>query len=115
MNAVDFYIHYPIFSGISDVVIQSELNFAYELLPADKWTNTTIREKAQGLMTAHVLALRYRDQLILGGVLRGYEEGKEIDLSDIIEWDDEWWRLTIYGREYLNLRNRMLGVSMFVV
>ena len=114
IDAFAFLERYPQFNGVDDNIIDSIILEQSLKTPPIVWKNQVLRDKAIGLLTAHVLRLEYGDQLRVGGALRSIEEGEEVKI-DLIDLSLPYYKQTIYGQEYLQLRKSIVGMSMFVV
>jgi hypothetical protein len=113
MNVTDFKTRYITFNDIEDEIVESELLLNESLLNPRLWINEIQRNTAQGLLTAHFLELERMSNLTLGGALRAIEEGSSIDLK-LLDRTADYYRMTVYGQRYLQLRNTLTGLSIFV-
>lgn len=115
MTLDQFLATYTQFTNISERV-EIELLASNEIVPQS--TNTTLRDKAIGLLTAHVLSLEYRDMLDIGQILRETEQANNIR-KDIYLDGDDYYEKTIYGLGYLKVLTKLTdkgtGSIMFVV
>ena len=111
IDSFTFLERYPIFEGISEDTIDDEITIAYNQLSGWKEPYLT---KAVGLLVAHTLRLEHGDTIKLGASLRSIEEGTEIK-NDLVDLSLPYFKQTIYGQQYLNLRKQVQGLSMFVV
>lgn len=105
MTLDQFLLIYPQFNRIADRV-EIELLASEEIVPSSG--NTTLREKAIGLLTAHVLATEYRDMLDIGQIIKETEQANTIR-GDIYLDGDSYYEKTIYGLGYLELLPRLKG------
>lgn len=112
MDVTAFKARYSTFNDIDDEIVEAELTFNLSLLNVRLWGEAPM-EIAQGLLTAHTLELERMTNLTLGGALRAIEEGNSIDLK-LLRNDLAYYRMTVYGLRYLQLRNTITGVSIFV-
>lgn len=117
MTLDQFLERYPQFNNIADTV-ESELAVSELLITEAQWTNTILRDKAIGELTAHVLSCEYRDMLDVGIILKETEQSTNIR-SDIYLDGDSYYDKTIYGKSYLKLLKLNsgggAGTAMFVV
>lgn len=105
-----FLERYPVFEGIAEEVIESEIIVAETMTLGFE---EAIQEKATLLLIAHVLRLEYGDQIRLGANLRAIEEGSAIE-TDLVDLSLPYYQQTIYGQQFLNLRKQQTGFSMYV-
>jgi hypothetical protein len=113
MNVTEFKTRYITFNDIEDEIVESELLLNESLLNPRLWINEIQRNTAQGLLTAHFLELERMSNLTLGGALRAIEEGSSIDLK-LLDRTTDYYRMTVYGQRYLQLKNTITGSSIFV-
>lgn len=113
MDVTEFKTRFTVFNDVADEIVESELLLNESLLNPRLWINEIQRTTAQGLLTAHFLELERMENLTLGGALRAIEEGNSIDLK-LLDRSVDYYRMTIYGQRYLQLRNTVMGTSIFV-
>lgn len=114
MDSDIFLERYPVFIGVSVDIIDTVIAEQSLKISENIWTNPVIRDKAIGLLTAHVLRLEYGDMINLGASLRSIEEGKEVKIN-LVDLSLPYYQQTIYGQQWLQLRKSIVGLSMFVV
>lgn len=99
MTLDQFLESYSQFTNISERV-EIELIASNKIVPAS--SDSDLRNKAIGLLTAHVLSLEYRDMLDIGQIIKETEQGSSIR-QDIYLNGDDYYEKTIYGLGYLKL------------
>jgi hypothetical protein len=115
MTLDQFLEIYSQFSNISERV-EIELIASNEIVPTS--TDAILRDKAIGLLTAHVLSVEYRDMLDIGQIIKETEQGSGIR-QDIYLDGDDYYAKTIYGLGFKKILTLLSGKGsnpiMFVV
>ena len=115
MTLDEFLLVYPQFTRIADRV-EIELLASEAIVPSS--SDSTLRDKAIGLLTAHVLSTEYRDMLDIGQIIKETEQAEDIR-RDIYLDGDSYYSKTIYGLGYLKLlpllKGKGLSAMMYVI
>jgi hypothetical protein len=115
MTLDQFLTTYSQFTNISERV-EIELVASNKIVPIA--TDIDLRDKAIGLLTAHVLSVEYRDMLDIGQIIKETEQGSSIR-QDIYLDGDDYYEKTIYGLGFKKLLTLLSGKGsrslMFVV
>ncbi len=98
---------YPVFTPLTDEQIGEFIGDAGAVVSVDRFG--VHHDRAIACYTAHLLLINYCVQLNLGGALKSLqdENGRAIELY---KSGDEWLNLTDYGREFIEIRDNLIGV-----
>ena len=108
MVTVDsFLARFPKFKGFPEDIIQEVLDESELFFPEDIWDNSTVRNLAIKLLTAHKLELEQQQTLDTQDRLFAQREGNTARLRDL----SNYYQLTRYGLELQDLINsQTLGI-----
>lgn len=91
-------------SKITEAILEAK-----DYCPVSRWKDK--QDRAIGLLTAHILTLRW---LQIGAIAATSVQNAKGKFTDVPMYSDAWFNCSVYGQQFMQLR-RSIVVSGFVI